>query len=263
MCGIQDYQKLESVPAVSPLTGIERKKVAKAAYYQANKEKIAANYQSYYQANKEKIAARGRLYYQANKYKKKEYQAEYYHANRDKIAASKSRAAVKLVWRTVNKEKLHAYGAAYRAANREKVAAAHRKYQKSPIGREKIKEINRKRRGTLKGNLSNRMGSYIRRALRDNKNRIHWEALVNYTIAELKTHLEKLFTEGMTWDAFLTGEIHIDHKIPVSVFNYELPTDIDFKRCWALKNLQPMWARENMIKGDKLENDFQPSLKGV
>jgi hypothetical protein len=57
------------------------------------------------------------------------------------------------------------------------------------------------------------------------------------------------------------GKIHIDHIIPISVHNFEFPTDIDFKKCWALANLQPMWAMENIIKSNKLSNPFQPSLK--
>jgi hypothetical protein len=53
---------------------------------------------------------------------------------------------------------------------------------------------------------------------------------------------------------------HIDHIIPKSVFNYTDAEHIDFKRCWALKNLQPLWAGENMSKGDSLVKPFQPSL---
>jgi len=36
--------------------------------------------------------------------------------------------------------------------------------------------------------------------------------------------------------------------------------DIDFKRCWELSNLQPLWANENRIKRCKLKKPFQPSL---
>ena len=41
----------------------------------------------------------------------------------------------------------------------------------------------------------------------------------------------------------------------------ERPEDEDFKRCWALSNLQPLWMSENRSKNDKLEKPFQPSLK--
>jgi len=62
----------------------------------------------------------------------------------------------------------------------------------------------------------------------------------------------------MTWDNY--GKWHIDHVIPTSVFNFEKPEDDDFKRCWSLQNLQPLWALDNIKKGNKLEKPFQPKL---
>ena len=56
------------------------------------------------------------------------------------------------------------------------------------------------------------------------------------------------------------GEWHIDHIIPKSVFNFTKPEHEDFKRCWALKNLQPLWAEENISKFNKLDKHFQPTL---
>ena len=90
------------------------------------------------------------------------------------------------------------------------------------------------------------------------KNGRHWEDLVGYTVSELKNHLEKKFKKGMTWENY--GQWHIDHKIPMSVFNYQRPEDIDFKKCWALENLQPLWRIENIKKSNKLTRPFQPSL---
>ncbi|MFH1762494.1 MAG: HNH endonuclease, partial [bacterium] len=66
------------------------------------------------------------------------------------------------------------------------------------------------------------------------------------------------FTNGMAWKNY--GEWHVDHIIPRSVFNYEKAEDVDFKRCWALDNLQPLWGIENISKGNKLDADFQPAL---
>lgn len=83
---------------------------------------------------------------------------------------------------------------------------------------------------------------------------------MGYTLDDLKKHLEKQFTDGMSWDAFLRGEIHIDHKTPKSAFNFKTTADIDFRLCWKLSNLQPMFAKENMSKGAKIESPFQPSF---
>lgn len=81
-----------------------------------------------------------------------------------------------------------------------------------------------------------------------NKNGYHWEDLVGYTVEELKQHLENQFKEGMNWDKFLKGEIHIDHIIPKSLFKYNDSEDREFKQCWALANLQPLWAEDNIKK---------------
>ena len=62
----------------------------------------------------------------------------------------------------------------------------------------------------------------------------------------------------MIWGNY--GDWHIDHKIPISAFNFTKPEHEDFKRCWALSNLQPLWAKDNISKNAKLEKHFQPSL---
>jgi len=85
-----------------------------------------------------------------------------------------------------------------------------------------------------------------------------WQVLVGYTVTDLQRHLERKFKPGMTWSNYGHGW-HVDHIIPISAFNFSDPKHIDFKRCWALSNLQPLWAMENMSKGDKCPV-FQPAL---
>ena len=91
----------------------------------------------------------------------------------------------------------------------------------------------------------------------EKKNR-HWETLVNFTLNELKHHLENKFQPGMSWGNY--GEWHIDHKIPIAAHNFTKPEHEDFKKCWALDNLQPMWALDNILKGTKINKPFQRSL---
>jgi hypothetical protein len=124
----------------------------------------------------------------------------------------------------------------------------------------KMLEYKRKFYSTPKGKLSRCMSFRIWKTLKNNsKGKRKWESLVGYTVEQLKKHLEKKFTPEMTWEN--QGSYwHIDHKIPVSVFNFNCPEHIDFKKCWALENLQPMEAIKNKIKGKKIEKSFQPSL---
>lgn len=116
-----------------------------------------------------------------------------------------------------------------------------------------------KMRNDPKKRLNRSISCSIRNSIKlGHKNKKHWESLVGFSLQELMKHLEKQFENGMTWENY--GEWHIDHKIPISVFNYSEPEHIDFKKCWNLKNLQPMWATENISKSNKLQKPFQQSL---
>lgn len=79
-----------------------------------------------------------------------------------------------------------------------------------------------------------------------------WTGVLGYSFDDLKIRLETLFTEGMTWDRLAAGDIEIDHIIPRCAFHYETVEDEDFRRCWALSNLQPLWVKDNAAKGDRM-----------
>lgn len=76
-----------------------------------------------------------------------------------------------------------------------------------------------------------------------------WEVLVGYTLTDLKNHLESRFLPGMTWENY--GEWHIDHIKPRAAFSFETSEDPQFKECWSLSNLQPLWAIDNLRKNCK------------
>jgi hypothetical protein len=163
-------------------------------------------------------------------------------------------------WNDKNKRKIAKAQKAWRDKNIEMVRNTKKIWRENNI--EKVRECarqhNKKMRSTPKGKLHSSFAISIYKTLRGVKNGRRWECLVGYTVDELKKHLEKQFTDGMTWENY--GEWHVDHKIPKSVFNYETPEDIDFKKCWALSNLQPLWKLDNLIKYNKLTKPFQPSL---
>jgi hypothetical protein len=72
--------------------------------------------------------------------------------------------------------------------------------------------------------------------------------LVGYDGLQLKEHLERQFTKGMSWEKFMRGEIHIDHIVPKLLFHFDDVTDPEFKACWALANLRPLWKADNLKK---------------
>lgn len=86
-----------------------------------------------------------------------------------------------------------------------------------------------------------------RAAIRSGGTSKRFEDAVGYSIAALKRHLERQFVKGMDWEHFASGEIHIDHIIPLSAF--DLTDAGEFVAAWALSNIQPLWAKDNLTKG--------------
>ena len=139
---------------------------------------------------------------------------------------------------------------------------ANKKYQATDKGKAKdhryaISEKGRKnyqkhsKIAYQKNRLAKVIGANIRNSLQGNKNGKHWESLVNYTLDELKEHLEKQFKPGMCWKNHAIRGWHIDHIKPISSFNIESYDCDDFKKCWKLENLQPLWWYENIKKSNK------------
>lgn len=71
--------------------------------------------------------------------------------------------------------------------------------------------------------------------------------LIGCSIEDLKTHLKKQFTAGMTWENY--GEWHVDHIRPCSTYDFNNAEDQ--VECFNYKNLQPLWALDNLRKSDK------------
>lgn len=85
---------------------------------------------------------------------------------------------------------------------------------------------------------------------------------LSYDITQLKQHLESLFEPWMNWENYgvyspkqwddnslSTWTWQIDHIIPQSVLPYKNMDEENFKRVWALKNLRPYSAKQNIIDG--------------
>ncbi len=138
-------------------------------------------------------------------------------------------------------------------------------YSQRPESKKRNKKYNKERRKKTIFKLSHSLSSgvnislkrYAKQGLRKNKR--HWEDLVGYSVQELKRHLENLFLSGMNWNNY--GSWHIDHIIPISFFEYTSTDDIEFKYCWSLINLQPLWAKDNLEKSNKIILNKKPPTK--
>lgn len=159
-----------------------------------------------------------------------------------------------------NKEKIRAY----QKANHEKVMEQQRIRRQTTDAHSKWVERNRDKVRAAKRRYMNKIRQEPRERIRDaiskgvvrglfgKKSKRTFDALP-YTVEELMSHLESLFQEGMTWDNY--GEWEIDHVKPHVMFEYKTMECPAFYECWALDNLQPLWAEDNRSKGSLYEGE--------
>ena len=107
-----------------------------------------------------------------------------------------------------------------------------------------------KRRRTCKecnfgGYLKSLVSARIKNALK-HKKELHSNEYLGCDIDTLIEHIESQFKEGMTWDNH--GEWHIDHITPIA---YNKPTLEEQIERLHYSNLQPLWATENIAKGNR------------
>jgi len=141
-------------------------------------------------------------------------------------------------WRNKNKEHNREVQRKWRDANRDKCRAKQRRADAN---------LQTKPYHVIKKRLKARLRQMVKKGTVLGSS----EKIFGFTRAELLTSIENKFTNGMSWEALIQGEIHIDHKRPVSSFNITSIDDPDFKICWGLDNLQPLWAKDNYLKGAK------------
>ena len=126
-------------------------------------------------------------------------------------------------------------------------------YGKRSVKDKRNKKLKEKRETDIAFKLNTDIATTMRRSLKGKKNGAPWETLVDYDTNELIKHLESLFTEGMTWENYGRGKYkwNLDHVVAIAKFNITSAECQEFKDCWALSNLQPLWETRNAEKGDK------------
>lgn len=113
----------------------------------------------------------------------------------------------------------------------------------------KHKKNRDRRRSTGKGRLRHSFSSLMSCRLSGKSNKETFKA-VSYSLKELMNHLESKFQPGMSWDNY--GKWEVDHCVPDCAFEYTSIKDQSFQDCWALSNLQPLWAKDNKIKNGNI-----------
>lgn len=153
------------------------------------------------------------------------------------------------------KNKRKKYHKKYRKDNKETIRKNHNKWREE--NREHVNEYGRNYERTRRANdakyrLTARTRTAVYTCLKE-ASIVKYKStfkILGYSIEKLMSHLEKQFTEDMTWDNY--GEWHVDHKLPISSFEFDSTECDGFKECWKLENLQPLWKSDNLSKGSKL-----------
>jgi len=105
-----------------------------------------------------------------------------------------------------------------------------------------------KRKTDINFRISGNLRSRIRIALKGICKSKSTMKLVGCSIKQLKEHLQKQFKKGMNWQNY--GKWHIDHIKPCASF--DLSKSSEQQKCFHYTNLQPLWAEDNLSKGDKI-----------
>ena len=141
----------------------------------------------------------------------------------------------------------------YYYQNQKKILAEKQAYGKRTRKQHNLYQKLRKRTDIqyrLKHLLTSRLSTAIKRSKNPGKRGGSAVRDLGCTVAELKFYIEGQFKDGMTWENWSLHGWHIDHKIPLDFFDLTDPDHVK-KACHYL-NLQPLWARENIIKGNKI-----------
>lgn len=133
---------------------------------------------------------------------------------------------------------------------RDKALYWRKKRQENPSKYNKhVSNYYKRNKGTIEAKLRLISSNLFNRLKKSNSRTL------GYNVYKLKQRIEFNFKDGMTWDNY--GEWHIDHVKPVSRF---IKQGIhDPKVINSLSNLRPLWASENISKGDK----FHANSRGI
>lgn len=225
----------------------EKQKHYRETYRKVNEEKVKAHERefarAYRAAKKQEKAAQNKASEEANKERK---------AARDK--ANKEKKAVRdKAYREANKEKVkdreRAYSKAHYEANKERRAASNKAWRESKNNKEKLYAARRARyaRDPLSKIKELLRGAVYKTFARLKQSKpTDTQSCLGCTYEEAKAHFESLFRENMSWSNY--GEWHVDHIRPVASFGSD-----ELDQMNHISNLQPLWAKDNLIKGDTWE----------
>lgn len=150
-----------------------------------------------------------------------------------------------------NKDKKQKHSKTYYEKNKKNIINKSTEYRNNnkDLVQKTVREYEKNRRKNdilfkLTGNLRHRTNMIFK-----NNNFFKNQKFKDYlgcTVEYLTDYLQKKFKNGMNWNNH--GDWHIDHIIPLS----SAKTEEEVYKLCHYTNLQPLWAKENMSKGNKI-----------
>jgi hypothetical protein len=243
----REANKEKIAKRMRPYTEANKEKIAKRtkAYVEANKEVLSAKRKAYRDANAEVLSEKSKLRYAANAEAISEKTRAYYAANSEAILIKKKEYAVKnaevisekrKAKYEANKESMREKNKAQYAANRNSRVEYAIEYEANRLKTDPFFALIRRIRRLVSISLTKQGYS--------KKSRTY--EILGCSFEQFKAHIENQFVEGMGWHN--RNEWHLDHVYPVSKAT-------DEAHLIALNhytNFQPLWARDNMLKSDKI-----------
>lgn len=157
-------------------------------------------------------------------------------------------------WRKSNPERHQAAEKQWRTDNKEHKSAVDKVWKENNKERtlRKSKERHKERLKTdVNYKLSCSLRHRLNMAIKNNQKIGSAIEELGCSVEELKRYIESKFQIDMNWNNYGLKGWHIDHIRPLSSFNL---SDIEeFKKACHYSNLQPLWWRDNIVKGDKYE----------
>ena len=156
-------------------------------------------------------------------------------------------------YREKNKDKVLKSYSEYRKNNKDKMKISRKKYiseNKEKITKYRTYYSDKRRKESnvvrISENIRRRINHVFDVKKLNKKNKTF--EILGCSIDILLNHLEKQFKEGMTWENHGMYGWHIDHIIPLS----SAKTEEDIYKLCHYTNLQPLWAQENLSKGNRI-----------
>jgi hypothetical protein len=173
------------------------------------------------------------------------YHKQHFQKNKDTILQNRSNYMDE--YRKNNKDHISEYNRNYYEKNKQKLMNK----KASPKYRELSRKYEKnKRQNNSSFRILGSLRSRLRIAIKNHKKNGTTKELIGCDIGYLKDYLEQKFVEGMTWDNYGKNGWHIDHIMPCSSFDLSNPEEQ--RKCFHYTNLQPLWAKDNISKSDKI-----------